>query len=130
MTPEFIAQRKNDLEKKKRELEEQLKSFATKTSDNNWQTEYPQITDSPEDKVDEVEEYENLLPVEHSLEESLKDVNVALEKIEKGTYGKCENCGNPDCECEIPEERLIALPEAKTCNVCNCKHDACKKEGE
>lgn len=130
MTPEFIAQRKADLEKKKIELEEQLKSFADKTSDDNWQTQYPQLTDTPEDKVDEVEEYENLLPVEYSLEESLKDINQALEKIAKGTYGKCENCGNPDCECDIPEERLIALPEAKTCNICKCKSSECKKEGE
>lgn len=130
MTPEFIAQRKKDLEEKKIELEEQLKSFANKTSKDNWQTEYPQLTDTPEDKVDEVEEYENLLPVEHSLEESLKDVNAALEKIEQGTYGKCENCGNPDCECEIQEERLAVLPEAKTCNTCKCKNSECKKEGE
>ncbi len=132
MTPEFIAQRKKDLEKKKGELEEQLKTFASKTSKNDWQTEYPQLTDTLEDKVDEVEEYENLLPVEHSLEESLKDVNAALEKIEQGTYGKCENCGCDDCECEISEERLIALPEAKTCNTCKCKHSECEceKEGE
>jgi RNA polymerase-binding transcription factor DksA len=130
MTPEFIAQRKADLEKKKIELEEQLKSFANKTSEDNWQTNYPQLTDTPEDKVDEVEEYENLLPVEHSLEESLRDVNIALEKIEKGTYGKCENCGNPDCECEISEERLTVLPEAKTCNTCKCKTSECKREGE
>jgi RNA polymerase-binding transcription factor DksA len=39
MTPEFIEQRKKDLEKKKAELEEQLKSFAKKTSKDNWQTE-------------------------------------------------------------------------------------------
>jgi len=129
MTPEFIAQRKADLEKKKLELEEQLKSFATKTSDDNWQTEYPQLTDTPEDKVDEVEEYENLLPVERSLEESLMDINAALKRIEEGRYGKCENCGNPDCECEIPEDRLIVLPEAKTCNTCKCKNSECKKEG-
>ncbi|MFA5431496.1 MAG: TraR/DksA C4-type zinc finger protein [Candidatus Paceibacterota bacterium] len=130
MKPEFIIQRKIDLERKKLELEEQLKSFANKTSDSNWQTNYPQLTDTPEDKVDEVEEYENLLPVEHSLEESLKDVNIALEKIEKGIYGKCENCGNLDCECEISEERLTILPEAKTCNTCKCKHSECKKEGK
>jgi RNA polymerase-binding transcription factor DksA len=130
MTPEFIAQRKADLEKKKIELEEQLKSFANKTSEDNWQTNYPQLTDTPEDKVDEVEEYENLLPVERSLEESLIDVNLALEKIEKGTYGKCENCGNPNCECDISEERLTVLPEAKTCNTCKCKTSECKREGE
>lgn len=130
MTPEFIAQRKKALEEKKADLEEQLKTFAHKTSGENWQTEYPQLNESPEDRVDEVEEYENLLPVEHSLEEDLKDINAALARIEEGTYGKCENCGAPDCECEIKEERLVVLPEAKTCNICKCKNSECKREGE
>jgi len=129
MTTEFISQRKNDLLKKKGELEEQLKTFAEKGEGDNWKTQYPEMTDTPEDKSDEVEEYENLLPVEYSLEEKLRDVNLALEKIEKGNYGKCDNCGNPDCQCEIPEERLIVLPEARTCNNCKCKTSECKREG-
>ena len=125
MTPEFIEQRKQNLLNKKKDLEEQLKTFAEKKGESDWQTKYPEMNESPEDKVDEVEEYENLIPVEHSLEESLKDVNEALERIERGTYGKCENCG---CECDIPEERLIALPEAKTCIKCDeCE---CGEEGK
>lgn len=125
MTTEFITQRKEDLLKKKKDLEEQLKTFAEKKGKDDWQTQYPQMNESEEDKADEVEEYENLLPVEHSLEENLKDINIALEKIEKGTYGKCDNCG---CECDIPEERLIALPEAKTCTKCDdCE---CGEEGK
>lgn len=125
MTLEFIAQRKEDLLKKKKELEEQLKTFAEKKEGDDWQTKYPQMNESEEDKADEVEEYENMLPIEHSLEENLKDINIALEKIEKGTYGKCDNCG---CECNIPDDRLIALPEAKTCTKCEeCK---CGEEGE
>ncbi|MBI4919824.1 TraR/DksA C4-type zinc finger protein [Candidatus Azambacteria bacterium] len=43
------------------------------------------------------------------LELRLRDVNGALEKIEKGTYGTCETCG-----AEIPEDRLKANPAAKT----------------
>lgn len=128
MTPEFIAQRKEDLLKKKVALEEELKTFTDKKEGNNWETQYPNMNESEEDKVDEVEEYVNLLPVERSMEENLKDVNLALEKIEKGTYGKCENCG---CECNIPEERLIAMPEAQVCNNCEeCHCEDCKKEGE
>ena len=132
MTPEFIAERKADLLKKKTELEEQLKTFAVKKEGDNWQTEFPQMNESDEDRSDEVEEYENLLPVEHSLEEDLKDVNIALDKIEKGTYGKCENCGH---EKDIPEERLIAMPEAQICidceEECDCENcDCCHEEGK
>jgi RNA polymerase-binding transcription factor len=35
----------------------------------------------------------------------LELIEKALARIEKGTYGKCVNCGKP-----IPEERLLALP--------------------
>jgi len=125
MTPEFIEQRKQELLKKRQDLEEQLKTFSEKKEGDNWQTKYPEMNESPEDKADEVEEYENLLPVEYSLEENLKDVNIALKKIEEGRYGQCDNC---KCDCEIPEERLIALPEAKTC--LDCEQCNCEEEGE
>ena len=67
-----------------------------------------------EEKADEVEEYDNLLSVEHSLELKLKDVNGALEKIANETYGKCEKCRK-----EISEDRLKAMPEARLCIECN-----------
>lgn len=123
MTPAFVSQRKADLKKKKSELENQLKTFANKAkgSKSNWQAGFPKITDSDEDRGDEVEEYENILPVEYTLEEDLRDVNLALEKIEKGTYGRCDNCNK-----EISEERLIILPEAITCLDCDKKR---KKKG-
>lgn len=41
------------------------------------------------------------------------DVVRALRKIDEGTYGKCESCGN-----EIPSERLEAVPAATLCVSC------------
>ena len=41
------------------------------------------------------------------------DILDALEKIEAGTYGKCENCGQ-----DIPAERLEAVPAATLCVTC------------
>lgn len=120
MTPDFINQRKEDLLNKKQELEKELGEFAVKTSKDNWETKYPQMDNDEEDKTDEVEEYENLLPVERSLEEKLKDINTALESIEKGEYGKCGVCGKL-----ISEERLKIIPEAKTCDICKCKDSEC-----
>lgn len=37
----------------------------------------------------------------------------ALARIESGTFGRCEGCGNP-----IPDERLEALPIATLCVSC------------
>ncbi len=124
MNKQFISQRKSDLERKKKELEEQLKTFARKEkgSRDNWETEFPKMNESEEDRGDEVEEYENILPVEYTLEEDLRDVNLALKRIDNGTYGICE-----DCNREISEERLIILPEARTCNGCEKKSKQKKK---
>ncbi|MBS4023503.1 MAG: TraR/DksA C4-type zinc finger protein [Dethiobacter sp.] len=43
----------------------------------------------------------------------LKRVHEALEKIEQGEYGVCENCGRV-----IPEERLDAVPYTEFCVEC------------
>jgi RNA polymerase-binding protein DksA len=40
----------------------------------------------------------------------LGEIDAALARIEEGTYGACERCGQP-----IGEERLDALPWAKLC---------------
>ena len=41
------------------------------------------------------------------------DIIAALRKIDDGTYGKCESCGQ-----EIPIERLEAVPAATLCVSC------------
>jgi DnaK suppressor protein len=41
------------------------------------------------------------------------EIDRALAKIEVGTYGLCEQCGEP-----IPEARLQALPQAALCVSC------------
>ena len=48
--------------------------------------------------------------LEEDAERQLHDVEDALERIENGTYGKCDACGK-----EIPEERLEAIPWTKLC---------------
>jgi RNA polymerase-binding transcription factor DksA len=39
--------------------------------------------------------------------QQVQEIDAALAKLDKGTYGLCERCGKP-----IPEERLEALPWA------------------
>lgn len=45
--------------------------------------------------------------------ETMGDVEHALERIEDGTYGWCERCGEP-----VPFERLEAIPWARLCVAC------------
>ncbi len=41
---------------------------------------------------------------------ALRDVDLALSKLDDGTYGKCETCGEP-----IAEPRLEAMPATRYC---------------
>jgi RNA polymerase-binding protein DksA len=46
-------------------------------------------------------------------EQIIEEINGALERIEKGTFGRCEVCDR-----KIPRERLQALPYARHCVRC------------
>lgn len=43
----------------------------------------------------------------------LRDIDAALRKVEDGSFGNCEACGNA-----IDEPRLEVLPHAKLCISC------------
>ena len=116
MNEKLIENLKETLQNKKTNLEQELSSFATKDPDtkDDWDSKFPRIPQaSAEEAADEVEEYENRISVEHTLELQLKAVNTALESIKKGAYGKCEKC-----EVTISEDRLKAFPEAILCQEC------------
>ncbi len=44
---------------------------------------------------------------------TLAQIEAALERIEDGTYGTCEECG-----VKIPKSRLMAIPYATMCVKC------------
>jgi DnaK suppressor protein len=69
-----------------------------------------------EEEADEVMELEKRLVMEKHLSETLDDINRALDKFKSGTYGICDNCGQP-----IEPARMEALPEANLCLVCKSK---------
>lgn len=50
------------------------------------------------------------------LREHLADVELALKKIQDGTYGICETCKE-----EIAESRLEAIPAGRLCMTCASK---------
>ncbi|MFQ5750643.1 MAG: TraR/DksA family transcriptional regulator [bacterium] len=53
----------------------------------------------------------------------LYHIDQALERIEKNTYGLCQECGNP-----IGKERLEAVPHARLCITCKSNEENSKKE--
>ncbi|MGD9648522.1 MAG: TraR/DksA family transcriptional regulator [Pirellulales bacterium] len=58
-------------------------------------------------------EQEFTLTLMQSEEETLEAIESALERIEDGTYGLCE-----ECNVRIPKARLNALPYATLCVRC------------
>jgi RNA polymerase-binding transcription factor DksA len=107
---------KEGLLKKKERLESELSTFATKDPNlkGDWDSKYPRVPEGGlEEAAGEVEEYATSLPIEHSLELQLQDVENALDKIEQENYGACESCGM-----QIEEERLFVSPETRFCKMC------------
>ena len=126
MEKKLLEELKQKLEKERITIEEELKKFAKKDEGlkDDWDTRFPKFNGGEtggaalEKAADELEEYSTRLPLEYNLELQLKDINLALEKMVKGTYGKCENCkGN------IDEERLKAYPAARLCLNCEKKQE-------
>ena len=58
-------------------------------------------------------EQERISTVGGNFREQIVQIDQALERIDGGTYGKCQRCGQ-----QIPEERLEALPFTAYCIQC------------
>lgn len=76
-------------------------------------TDFGDDTDSGDEETDETEEAVNNEGTKDLLKTRLRAVEEALEKIEKGTYGICENCGKP-----LSAEMIEIDPESRLCREC------------
>jgi len=117
MDPNTIEQLKHALKEEHEKLVSELKSIAKPDPRmaGDWDAIFPQMGasqtgshSSVDEHADEIEEYEVRLEAEHTLESRLLNVNKALERMQKGTYGVCTSCKK-----EIPPERLHANPAAE-----------------
>ncbi|MBI1754831.1 TraR/DksA C4-type zinc finger protein [Candidatus Azambacteria bacterium] len=118
MDTDKLAQFENRLLAEKENMERDLKLFATeqKPGTGAWQVKKPDFgsdAGDDEERIDEAEEYETEISLEHQFAERLRNIKAALEKMAKGTYGVCEKCGK-----EIEVERLKVNPEAQTHTSC------------
>lgn len=68
------------------------------------------------DAAQTTSERAKVLSIADGLKQRLQDVEAALERIAKGTYGICIRCGE-----EIPVDRLEAIPAAALCISCKQK---------
>lgn len=115
-TPTNIPYFKSKLEKERELLKSELATVGVGDGNPNhptsWEAKSAVEVDTADenevaDKMEELEENELILG---QLDKQLVEVEAALERIEKGTYGICEVSGEP-----IEKERLEASPSARTC---------------
>lgn len=106
-----IEEMKKKLLAEKSRLEQQLREY---------RAEDPFLADDRDAEVHsfdtdttESEAHDRIESTRNSLKVSLSEVLLSLQKIEEGTYGKCEKCGK-----DIDPGRLEAEPTARFCMAC------------
>lgn len=111
----FIQEQKQALTDEKHRLLEELNSIGRKSGNDeeNFTPKFEDYGSEDGENAQELAEFETKASIEGELEDSLRDVDDALAKIDEGTYGVCEDCGR-----EIPTDRLEALPQARLCISC------------
>lgn len=113
MNKKDIERFKNKLVMEQKVLEEELGGIGQKnpSNPNEWQATAGgmEVDSADENEVaDKLEEMEDNNGIIVQLDNQLKEVKAALERIEAGKYGLCETCGEP-----IEVERLEANPAAR-----------------
>ena len=109
MDPEHARER---LEEERVRLESVMESFAGEGDETESES-LGELSDADQHQADvgtETFEREKDLSILERVEAELADVERALERINDGTYGRCEACGKP-----MDEERLEAVPAARLC---------------
>lgn len=74
--------------------------------------------DDEADASSKLFEREHELAITRNTRELLEQTEHALERIESGTYGVCESCGEP-----IGKARLLAFPRATLCVECKQRQE-------
>ena len=108
---EHLAAERTRLEDVKNSLEADV---GTESESENL-SELSDVDQHPADTGTETFERERDISILEQVEAELADVERALQRLDDGTYGTCEACGEA-----IDEERLEALPAARFC----LKHQA------
>lgn len=82
----------------------------------------PEVGDSIDQATQSLDK-EILFELSDNERKMLRDIESALRKMEKNTYGLCEHCKNP-----IEKKRIKALPSARYCMACQSGSERSRPE--
>jgi RNA polymerase-binding transcription factor len=104
-----LAAVRQDLEERRASTSERVAALAERPELGTAQGFGKRIGDGTTEAISRLTD----ISVGQSLEVSLERIDRALAKLDDGTYGTCEGCGEP-----IPEKRLAAMPDSVHCVEC------------
>lgn len=104
----IMDQIKEKLLAEKIRLEKELQSY--KDEDPFLASDRSLEVNSLDNDSIENESHDRIAATRNGLKQDLSKILLALEKLEQGTYGKCDKCGQ-----SIEPDRLLANPTATTC---------------
>ena len=103
---DFLSEMKEKLLEEKKQVEEKIEKYSKPEEG----MENPDWDDLGNDAVEDIME-EKIVDNHRRI---LEKINRALNKINDGTYGKCEFC-----DASFNEDQLKQVPWADPCNKCN-----------
>jgi RNA polymerase-binding protein DksA len=110
MDQEKLAAIRVTLETERASLERQLADLGAPTDTTDVEV---SVDEGFADSAQATAERSEQLSMIEQQQAVYQEVLAALARMEEGTFGKCERCGQ-----DIPIERLEALPTARLCLSC------------
>ena len=106
---------KESLQKRIKEIDSELSAIATENPQvrGDFNVKVEDLGKSQEDAAQEAGELDRQQALVDALERERKEIVGTMEKIDSGTYGKCETCST-----NINPARLKAVPSATLCIAC------------
>jgi DnaK suppressor protein len=109
LSEDALAQSRQRLESELAEIEKELAELGAE-ADGSIRV---SLDEGFADAAQATSERAKMLSFVEGLIKHLHDVQAALGRVDRGSYGQCERCGN-----QIGPERLEAVPTARLCISC------------
>jgi DnaK suppressor protein len=116
LSPPKVKEYKKRLFEERARLVQSLEDLEARTSKRDpldAMVEEQDFDDAPSDAAMDTLDRGTEMALEENIRSLVEEIDAALEKIERGTYGTCDNCGQP-----IKMARLDRIPSATMCVEC------------
>lgn len=118
LSHEQVAQLSRQVEAERIRLRQDIRNELMRSDDEQYAALAGQVHDTGDESVADLLSDINAAVLSHSIKE-LREVEAAQERLREGTYGHCEECGEP-----IPFARLQAYPAARLCVADQARYEA------